>query len=120
MVTDQKALLEALRSVRFRYSSEEDLQLGIDRLFRERGIVYEREVRLDSHCRIDFMVEGSIGIEVKIDGSAEELGRQILRYLQHDRVSEIVVVTTRATHRDLPPMLEGKRITVVYLFSSAF
>lgn len=119
-MTDQKALIEVLRSVRFRYSSEEDLQLGIDQVLRNRSVVFEREVRLDPHNRIDFLVEGGIGIEVKIDGSVEELGRQVLRYLLHERVQEVVVVTTRATHRDLPPTLEGKRITVVYLFSSAF
>lgn len=119
-MTDRKALVEALRSVRFRFSSEEDLQLGIDQLLRKREIVFEREVRLGPHDRIDFLVEGGIGIEVKIDGSAAELGRQALRYALHERVREIVLVTTRASHRDQPPTLEGKPVTVVYLFSSAF
>lgn len=118
-MSDSKALIEALRSVRFRFSSEEDLQLGIEKLLTSRSIPFEREVRLDAYSRIDFMV-GGVGVEVKIDGSAEELGRQVLRYLQHENVREIVVVTTRATHRDLPRELEGKKISVVYLFSSAF
>jgi len=113
-------LLEALRSVRFRYSSEDDLQLGIDGLLKERGFVFQREVRLNPRCRIDFLVDPGIGIEVKIDGSVDELGRQVLRYLAHEQVKEIVVVSTRASHRDLPSEMEGKRISVVYLFSSAF
>ena len=114
-----KALVEALRSARFRYSSEDDLQLGIEKLLASRSIQYEREVVLGPGERIDFMVDG-VGIEVKIDGGVQELGRQVLRYLMHESVREVVVVTTRASHRDLPTELEGKRITVVYLFSSAF
>ena len=117
---EPKDLLEALRSVRFRYSSEEDLQLGIDKLLRERRIQFEREVRLDAHSRIDLLVDGGVGIEVKIGGSTSELGHQVLRYLQHPRINQVVVVTTRATHRDLPEELEGKKIWVVYLFTSAF
>jgi hypothetical protein len=112
-------LVEALRSAKFRYSSEADLQLGIERLFTEKGISFEREVRLDPRNRIDFVV-GGVGIEIKIDGTAKDLAYQVLRYLRFPSIQEMIVVTTRASHRQMPESLEGKPITVVYLFTSAF
>lgn len=117
---EPKALLEAIRATRFHYTSEDDLQRGLAALLDQVGVQYEREFYLDAHSRLDFMIEGGLGIETKIDGSASELGYQILRYLQHESVKGMLVVTTRSSHRDLPPALEGKPVWVVYLFTSAF
>jgi len=84
------------------------------------GIQHQREFRLDARSRLDFMVEGGLGIEVKTDGTVSDLGYQILRYLQHESVKGMVVVTTRSSHQHLPSELEGKPVWVVYLFASAF
>jgi len=119
-VEEPKALLEAIRSTRFHYTSEDDLQRGLAALLDQLGVQYEREFHLDAQSRIDFLVEGGLGVEMKIDGPVSELGYQILRYLQHDAVKAMLVVTTRSSHRDLPPALEGKPVWVVYLFTSAF
>lgn len=117
---EPRALLEAVRSTRFHYVSEDDLQRGMAELLTSLGISYEREYRLDAQSRIDFLVDGALGIEVKIDGSASDLGYQVLRYLQNDAIKGLVVISTRSSHRDLPKTLEGKPIWVVYLFTSAF
>lgn len=117
---EPKGLLAAIRGTRFRYVNEDDLQRGLAMVFQTAGIKHEREVILSPQCRIDFMVDGELGIEVKIDGSVSDLGYQVLRYLQHDSVKGVVVVTTRSGHRDLPPTLNDKPIWVVYLFTSAF
>jgi hypothetical protein len=109
-----------LRSARFRYSSEDDLQRGIVQFLEAMAVPFEREVVLAPASRIDFLVGGSIGIEVKIGGSVADLGYQVLRYLQQERVASIIVVTTKASHRDLPPELEGKKIYIVHLYTSAF
>jgi hypothetical protein len=119
-VEEPKALLEALRATRFHYTSEDDLQRGIAKVLETAGIPHQREFRLGAQSRLDFMVEGGLGIEVKIDGSAMDLGYQVLRYLKDEAVKGIVVVTTRSSHRDLPRELEGKPIWVLYLFASAF
>lgn len=117
---EPRALLEAIRRTRFHYVSEDDLQRGLAKLLAESSIPFQREFHLDAQSRIDFMVEGGLGIEVKIDGSVADLGYQVLRYLKHEAVKGVLVVTTRSSHRDLPRELEGKPVWVVYLFSSAF
>jgi len=119
-VQEPKALLEALRQTRFRFTSEDDLQRGIAKLLEERSIPHQREYRLDAQSRLDFLVDGGLGIEVKIDGSASDLGYQVLRYLRHEVVKGVVVITSRSSHRDLPREMEGKPVWVVYLFTSAF
>lgn len=117
---EPKALLESIRSTRFRYTSEDDLQKGISAVLQAAGISHKREHRLDAKSRIDFMVEGGLGIEVKVDGSVASLGYQVLRYLQCEEIKGIVVVTTRSSHRDLPRELEGKPVWVIHLLTSAF
>lgn len=113
-------VVKLLRGTRFRYSSEDDLQRGIATLLSSYGVAFEREVVLSKASRIDFLLDGGIGIEVKMGGSVSELGYQVLRYLKQERVTSLIVVTTRSTHRDLPTELEGKKIVVVHLFDSAF
>ena len=117
---EPKALLEAIRATRFRYTSEDDLQRGIAQVLEANGIAHQREFRLDAQSRLHFQGDGGLGIEVKLDGSAMDLGYQVLRYLKAEEVRGIVVVTTRSSHRDLPKELEGKPIWVLYLFTSAF
>jgi hypothetical protein len=113
-------LLDAIRATRFHYTSEADLQAGLASVLKEAGLAFNQEHRLGPRSRLDFLVDGGLGIEVKINGSAADLGYQILRYLEHEDVRAMVVVTTRAGHRELPRELAGKPVWVVHLFSSAF
>ncbi len=110
-------LLEALRSNRFSFSSEDGLQRGIALALQGARIPYEREVRLSATDRPDFMVQG-IAIEVKIDGSANALLRQLHRYASHPRVTAIVVVTNRARLTSQPPNINGRPVHVVSLLES--
>lgn len=87
-------LVDLLESYRFSFRSERDLQDGVEGVLGAGGLEFEREVRLNARDRIDFMV-GSIGLEVKIAGSATNLLRQLARYAEHERVDSLVVVTSR-------------------------
>lgn len=106
-------ILAVLRKYRFGFSSEAALQSSIETVLTSAGIVFEREVQLSSSDRIDFLC-GDIGIEVKIDGSANKLSRQVMRYLRSPQLSGIIVVTSKASHH-LPESLDGKRIERVWL-----
>lgn len=97
--------------------SEEALQEAIARVFDETGIRYEREVRLSERDRIDFML-GSLGIEVKIEGSVHQVTRQLQRYAQYDRVGSLLLVTSRSKLSAVPRELSGKRVDVQVLFGS--
>lgn len=112
---DLERLRDLLRGWRFRTYSEAALQAGIAQALDTAGVVYEREVILSPRSRPDFLV-GGIAIEVKVDGSALAAIRQALRYAQHERVTAVLIVTTRARHQaEMPDELLGKPVRVVHL-----
>jgi hypothetical protein len=75
------------------------------------GVAHKREVQLSKRDIVDFMV-GGLAIELKIKGSRTEIARQLERYAEHDRVTEIMLVTCRSIA--LPPSIGGKPVTVVH------
>lgn len=109
-----------LGAARFQFSSEDDLQRGIDGLLKSKGLSSQREVVLGPHDRVDFLLDGGIGIEVKVRGNASDLGAQVERYMESARVESVIVVTSRMTHLALPETISGKRVYVVHLLASMF
>lgn len=113
-------IVGTLMEHQFHFVSEQELQEGIWEALVGHGIEVQREVVLpDKAGRIDFMV-AAIGIEVKVDGSLSALIRQSIRYARCPWVDELVVVTTKAKHINMPPELNGKPVTVAHLNRSAF
>lgn len=100
---------------RYRYASEVELQDGIEIVLRDLGVSFERERRLSSAHRIDFLCESGVGIEVKLDGSLTDLVRQLHGYAQCPEVAQLVVVTSRLRLSRLPEEISGKRVQVVAL-----
>jgi len=103
-----------LAGYRFRFSTEEQLHAGMEDVMAREGLRWEHERHL-STGRIDFLVESGIGIEVKVDGSRAALLRQISRYLLQSEVRELLVITTRASHSEIPMVMHGKTVRVLYL-----
>ena len=95
------------------------LQDAIAAAFTSAGIAFDREVILSGKDRIDFLVGGHLGLEVKIEGALSEVTRQLHRYAQHDQIQGLVLVTTRMRHRALMRELNGKRIDVVHLIGGS-
>lgn len=104
----------AIENHRYRYANEAELQDAIARVLDDACFQFRREVRLSDRDRIDFLVDG-IGIEVKIKGSGSALVRQVYRYLQHEELQALIVVTTRVRH-SLPSEIRGKPVGVVHLW----
>jgi hypothetical protein len=96
---------------RFRYTNEDELQEGLALALTRAGHQVEREVRLNDRDRIDLLV-GTAGIEVKIAGQPGRVVEQLRRYAEHDRISELVLVTSRVRHQ-APGALNGKAVTVI-------
>ena len=109
-----------MHATRFRYVDERELQDQIENdVLRPHGIAYAREVILSPKDRIDFLC-GSVGIEVKIAGSIQAVQRQLWRYAAQDRITNLILVTTRAKHKDIPSEILGKRVRTVHLLNSIF
>jgi hypothetical protein len=107
--------------VRFNFSNEEELQLGIAELLAKGGYPFEREKRLDVHSRIDFYLPvgvRGIGIEAKVNGRPSEILRQVQRYAMHADVAGIIVLSRRANAHIIPDSLQDKPVRVISLWSS--
>lgn len=95
---------------------EVDLQDEIAERLDRAGIWHQREARLSPEDRIDFLVEGGIGIEVKSGVQNRSAVRtQLVRYAQHEKVNALILATERnlAVFADelsppLKPLLCGK------------
>lgn len=115
---DQRSAVEIgnlFSSVQFHVVNEVELQSAVAAVLTKRGVPFQTEVRLSPRDRIDFM-HGTVGIELKVRGSWESLERQLLRYAASTGVGELLVLSTRFAHtRIVPPMLNGKPLTVVRL-----
>lgn len=112
-------LKEYLAGFRYDLTSEDSIQRGIERVLEVFGLSFEREFRLSGADRLDFLVDG-IAIEVKRQGSRQDLLRQLSRYAQHEAVRELLVVTARLQLSDLPSELHGKPLDCLSLLGSIF
>lgn len=108
-----RALCQNLRT---QTSTEKVLQDALEPLLQKTFSSVIREARLDETDVVDFLIEGTVALEVKVDGSPMAVTRQMMRYLDHDGVKRLVLVTTRRKHVvDVPGTLRGKPVDVAWL-----
>jgi hypothetical protein len=115
-------LAKTLVFYRFRYKNEKELQAGVAECLVSLEVTFVAEWPLSPQDRVDFFVEGGTGIECKTNDSRGGAGlaavtRQLWRYAKSDKIKSIILITTRAKHRDLPKEILGKPLFVVYLNS---
>jgi hypothetical protein len=111
-MSDLEQIDRLLRGHRFRFTDEDQLQEGITAVLERAGFSPQREVRLGAADRIDIMV-GSIGIEVKIAGSATGVFEQLQRYAAHEEITALVLVTSK--YQRLPDEAGGKPLSTISL-----
>ena len=101
-----RSALQALRNLTFRAAQEERLQEALDERLAPLGFL--REHFLDAVNRADFFHPDGVAVEVKVDGSAYLVARQLSRYLRCPDVHAVLLITTRAAHVRLanPPRCE--------------
>lgn len=112
-------LVDILGGYRFRFSTEKDLQDAVERLLKEAGIQYERERDLGDAGCIDFLVEGNIGLEIKIQGNPTAVAEQVIRYCKCKEIAIVVLFTARMTLGKLVPRtVHGKNTLVVGMWEN--
>lgn len=110
----------ALTSRRYRASNEAAVQAYIGAALTAAGLDAVGEYRLTGRDRPDFLVDGRIAIEVKIQGSMAAAVRQVARYAEHADIDAIVFATTsRRLAASMPAELGGKPIHIVVLPGAA-
>lgn len=110
-----RRILAALARRRFTFKTEEDLYPLLAEVFEGAGLAYRKQAQLSPEDRIDFML-GTVGVEVKVKGGLAEVTRQLHRYAQHESVSGLVLVTSKARHTGVPSWLNNKPVAVHPLF----
>jgi hypothetical protein len=101
---------EALARYRMPVSVEKAMQDAVESALLAEGLDFKREVTRGAD-RIDFVV-GSVGVELKVKGSAAEVLRQLERYAAWDDLTELLLVTTRGHHLAMPSAIKGKTVFV--------
>lgn len=108
--------IEALeRGGPYTYRDEADLQLALSDALSGCGIDHQLEARIGDRDRIDLLTTAGVGIEVKVAGSSSAVTRQLTRYAHHSTISALVLVTTRASHLQMPSQLADVPVRVVTL-----
>lgn len=118
---ETREFLEETRSringFRFCFSTEKELQDGLQQVL---GDDWEREYSISQEDRLDFFHKKSgVALEAKIDHGLTPLTRQVHRYLGHDEIKGVLVVTTKVSLSNIPDSMRGgKPIGVVTLIGS--
>lgn len=114
-------LVVTLQGFRYRFSSESDLQEGIEKVLRACNISYVREHSLSDTDRPDFIVGslgGDIALEVKTKGTFAQLLRQAARYAAHPRVSAVLAVGSPRWLDQMPTAIDGTPVRALRLLGS--
>lgn len=101
-----------LRRFRLAQNTERELQSAIADALTQARIPFEREAKLSSRDRPDFLLEQGVALEVKTKGALSSVCTQLTRYAEHDRVTVVVLVSTRRVHV-APEELAGKPVLSV-------
>lgn len=102
-------MTQDLTTFRWRGHNEQSLQDALAAV-----LPHLREYALSPEDRVDFFLDGE-ALEVKVSGSVSQVLRQLHRYAQHEAVTSLILVTTRMVHRNLPSIIHGKPLTIIYL-----
>lgn len=112
-------MVAAMRKHRYRSSTEALLQRDLADHFAALGISGTREYRLSATDRIDFMLEGGVGVEAKVAGARpREVLRQLGRYAEAEEITALVLVTAKAM--GCPDSINGKPVYYVSVGRGAF
>ncbi len=104
-----------LSAYQYRYSCEKELQDGLEKVLQTMEIEHVREHSLSPTDKVDFFLLSSIALEVKIQESLTAVTRQLHRYAQHPEVKELLLVTTKSSHRAVAEEMNKKPVRVLYL-----
>jgi len=118
---DLDALVELFANAVVPVSTERKMQQAIEDLLIGCSADYQRERKIGTRDRIDFLC-GKTGIETKTAGSYIEVACQLLRYAESPNVDSIILITNKASHRQLDGLANENRkpIRVVFVAFNGF
>jgi hypothetical protein len=113
MASRSADVLEILRRLVPRPGPESILVEDVRAALRGANLIPETEVAL-KRGRVDLRA-GSTAIELKVQGTAERVLRQLTMYAEDPEIDDLVLVTSSAKLRSMPAQINGKPLFVVFL-----
>jgi hypothetical protein len=114
-----KTIDDLLKQYNFNYTNEDELQRGIGEVFGTIDEPFVSECIISKADRIDFYWPGpQIGVEVKIKHSLSALTRQVHRYVQHDSIRGLLIVSGKVRLNEIPHTISGKPVLIHSLVGS--
>lgn len=108
-----RRIANTLPNYRYRFSDEKSLHEGIAKVLDEIGLSYQREHIASKTDRFDFLIDGGIVIEAKVDGTWPSAIRQVDRYCVLEAVKAVVIVTSKRWGLRSRAKLRGKPAMIV-------
>lgn len=102
-------VVKVLESLRVGLVMEEhNLQQLISESLSRAGLSFTREYKLGPRNRIDFLIAGGIGVEVKKGKPNRQIViNQLMRYTEHQEIRSLILVIER--NLDIPREINNKR-----------
>lgn len=114
--TCAQQIVSALQGHTHRGLTEKHMQNSIECVFRAAGFKVSREHRLCERDRPDFLINGTVVVEVKMRASGGSVLAQLARYAQHSNVRAIVVACPRFSSLGvIPERIHGVPVYVAAL-----
>lgn len=109
---DVTTVCEVLRQRNYLYTNEIELHEQLSTALHDAHINHTREAHLAAG-RIDFLLPGGLGIEVKVKGHTAAVQRQLHRYARDPHITHLLLITTRREHRAITRDAAGIPIRVL-------
>ena len=121
LAAECRKIAALLNTFKFTFENEKELQGGIESVLTSARFVFKREVPLGGRQNIiDFLIEPTIGLEVKIQSGLSSVTRQLYRYAESDKITHLILVTSCMRHTQIPAEMVSKPLTVIHLIGSVF
>jgi hypothetical protein len=113
-------IIDALKK-RHPTSTEAELEESIKGTIETCGFDVITQKIITPRDRIDLFVPIiGLGVEVKIAGSYTRVAEQLLRYAEHEEVNALLLVTSKASHRQLADLPNDRNIPVWVLCTAIY
>lgn len=90
---NKDSLLRTLRRTPLPLHNEKEAQSSLEYVLKLHNYTFNREFRLNEKDIPDFFVEGIV-IELKIKGNRKAIYEQCQRYLKHEQVKGLILITS--------------------------
>lgn len=73
------------------------MQKAIAEILRRHGLPFRTEVQIGEgrQDRIDLLIDGGIGIELKVHGSMRKVQAQLRRYAKSEQITSLILISSR-------------------------